>query len=128
MVLSIILGLVGHMVVRNSGPFGGPLGEPLGGPTGGPLREPLGGPTGGPFAEPYEFHGRMDNHTLEEMDIGAFGGKTLATVARSRDNSIINYVRKPKSADLFFTVSDTIHPHDKNILIIKYRHVESNVV
>ena len=47
--LAFILGLVGHMVVRNSGPFGGPLGDP----TGGPLGEPLGGPTGGPFAEPY---------------------------------------------------------------------------
>jgi len=82
----------------------------------------------GPFAEPYEFHGRIDNQTLAEMDIGAFGGKTFATVARSRDNSIINYVRKPDSANLFFTVTDTIHPKDVNVLIVKYRHVDTNVV
>ena len=80
----------------------------------------------GPFAEPYQFSAYMDNRTLAEIDIGAFGGKSQATVGII-DNSIVSYIRKPKSRDMFFTVTDRIDPHDIDILHLEYKHLDSNV-
>ena len=81
----------------------------------------------GPFAEPYQFSAIMDNRTLAEIDIGAFGGKTEATVG-VLNGSIVSYVRKPRSQDLFFTVTDRMDPYDMNVLHVEYKHVDTDVV
>jgi hypothetical protein len=81
----------------------------------------------GPFAEPYQFSAIMDNQTLAEMDIGAFGDKTLSTVGVV-DGSIVSYVRKPSSQNLFFTVTDRMDPYDTNVLHVEYKHLDTDVV
>ena len=81
----------------------------------------------GPFAEAYHFSAPLDNRTVAEMDIGAFGGRTQAT-ASIIDNSIVSKVRKPGSSDLFFTVTNKLDPYDMDVLNVEYKHLDSNVV
>lgn len=81
----------------------------------------------GPLAKPYRFSIKLDNQTLAEIDIGKdFGGITNAT-AEISDNSLIMYVLKPGTSDLFFTITDNIHHNTTDILNVEYKHVNSNV-
>ena len=82
----------------------------------------------GPFAEAYEYVAKLDNQTLNVMDIGDFGGITNA-ITEIKNNSMISYVFKPKSSnELFFIVTNTIDlEYNPDILKVEYKHVSSNV-
>ena len=83
----------------------------------------------GPFAEAYEYDAKLDNLTLNAMDIGDFGGITDA-ITEIKNDSMISYVFKPESStELFFIVTNTIDlPYDVDVLKVEYKHVSSNVV
>lgn len=83
----------------------------------------------GPFAEAYEYSAKLDNLTLNAMDIGDFGGITDA-ITEIKNSSMISYVFKPESStELFFIVTNTIDlPYDVDVLKVEYKHVSSNVV
>lgn len=82
----------------------------------------------GPFAEAYEYTAKTDNHTINKMDIGDFGGITNA-ITEINEDSMVSYVFKPGSSnEFFFTVTLTIDMHNVNVLKVQYRHVDSNVV
>jgi len=82
----------------------------------------------GPFAEAYQYGAKLDNQTLNEMNIGDFGGLTSA-ITEIRDNAMFSYVFKPDStSELFFIVSNRIDLNDVDTLNLEYKHVSSNVV
>ena len=82
----------------------------------------------GPFAEAYEYKARLDNHTINKMDIGDFGGVTNA-ISEITDEYMRSYVYKPGSTtELFFTVTLTMDTENLNELKVEYRHFDSNVV
>jgi hypothetical protein len=82
----------------------------------------------GPFAEAYEYNAKLDNLTLNAMDIGDFGGITNA-ITEITNNSMISYVFKPDSSnELFFIVTNTIDLHyNVDVLKVEYKHASSNV-
>ena len=83
----------------------------------------------GPFAEAYEYTARLDNNTLNTMDIGDFGGITNA-ITEIYNNQLISYVFNPGSSrEFFFMVTNTIDMRNNlDLMRIQYKHVSSNVV
>ena len=82
----------------------------------------------GPFAEAYKYSAKLNNQTLNDMDIGDFGGLTKA-ITEIRDNAMFSYVFKPEStSELFFIVSNRMDMSNVDVLNVEYRHVSSNVV
>ena len=79
----------------------------------------------GPDAQPYQFKASLDNETFSEIDIGLLGGPTNATADMS-ENVLTLYVLKPRSPELLLTISYTIDSSDTNILVVKFKHIESN--
>jgi len=83
----------------------------------------------GPFAEAYEYVAKLDNQTINRMDIGDFGGITNA-ITEIENNSMISYVFKPDSStEIFFVVRNTIDIlNDVDVMKVEYTHFSSNVV
>ena len=83
----------------------------------------------GPFAEAYEYVAKLDNQTINRMDIGDFGGITNA-ITEIENNSMISYVFKPDSStEIFFVVTNTIDIlNDVDVMKVEYKHFSSNVV
>ena len=66
-------------------------------------------PSGGPYATPSSFTLIPDNRSFSDVDLGVLGGLTDAT-AEFEGNSMITYLRKKGTPEIFMTAKRTINP------------------
>ena len=79
----------------------------------------------GPGAQYHQFRATLDNETFSEIDMGLLGGPRNATADMS-ENSLTLYVSKLSSQEIYLTISYTIDFSNPNVLVVKFRHIESN--
>ena len=78
----------------------------------------------GPLKDAFEFSLKLDNQTMEKVDMGKLGGWTDATAA-IKDGWLINYFRKKGTNEVYLTAEHTVTRDQPNIMVIKVTNVKS---
>ena len=69
--------------------------------------------TDGPLKQETEFVLHLDGTTVGEVDLDKLGGKTSATSKIVSETTLMSYLKKPDSQEIFVTANRTLYPGKK---------------
>ena len=67
----------------------------------------------GPLKQETEFVLHLDGTTVGEVDLDKLGGKTSATSKIVSETTLMSYLKKPDSQEIFVTANRTLYPGKK---------------